>query len=78
MDVTTIVVGFDGSANAQSALEAAADIVASDGVVHVVTAYHMPSPREAEASWASVPAPSRDRFSLLAEPRSHLKGAETF
>jgi nucleotide-binding universal stress UspA family protein len=36
----TIVVGFDGSQRAHDALEAAASLVAADGIVHVVTAFH--------------------------------------
>ncbi|MCH7901800.1 MAG: universal stress protein [Acidobacteria bacterium] len=60
MNVEMIVVGVDGSANPRSALQAAVEIVAEDGVVHVVTAYHMPSPREMDGVWASVPRESRE------------------
>ena len=78
MNVATIVVGFDGSANARSALEAAVETVAEDGVVHVVTAYHMPSPREMDGVWASVPRESRNSFDVLAAPRQFLQEAEEF
>ena len=38
--VRTLVVGYDGSDPARDAIHTAADIVASDGIVHIVTAYH--------------------------------------
>lgn len=42
----TVVVGYDGSSNADRAVDAAADHVAVGGTVHVVTAYH-PEPAAA-------------------------------
>jgi nucleotide-binding universal stress UspA family protein len=42
----TVVVGYDGSSNADRAVDAAADQVAQGGKVHVVTAYH-PEPADA-------------------------------
>lgn len=40
MSYATVVVGYDGSSNADCAVEAASDQVGSDGTVHVVTAFH--------------------------------------
>ena len=40
MGYHTVVVGYDGSSNADRAVEAAADQVGPDGKVHVVTAFH--------------------------------------
>ncbi|MDP3892721.1 MAG: universal stress protein [Nocardioides sp.] len=40
MGYHTIVVGYDGSSDADLAVEAAADQTGPDGTVHVVTAFH--------------------------------------
>lgn len=40
MPYRTVVLGYDGSGNADRAVEAAADQVGPDGTVHVVTAFH--------------------------------------
>ena len=40
MGYHTIVVGYDGSSDADRAVEAAADQIEPDGKVHVVTAFH--------------------------------------
>ncbi|MCO8126318.1 universal stress protein [Acidimicrobiia bacterium EGI L10123] len=40
MSYDTVVVGYDGSSDADRAVEVAADQVAPDGTVHVVTAFH--------------------------------------
>jgi nucleotide-binding universal stress UspA family protein len=40
MSYQTVVVGYDGSGDADQAVAAAADQVAPGGTVHVVTAYH--------------------------------------
>ena len=40
MRYDTVVVGYDGSSDADRAVEAAADQVGPDGTVHVVTAFH--------------------------------------
>lgn len=40
MGYHTVVVGYDGSSEADLAVEAAADHVGPDGSVHVVTAFH--------------------------------------
>ncbi len=79
MNVPMIVVGFDGSANAQSALQAAVDMAADDGVVHVVTAYRVPSPREMARVMASLPEEfKRSSFDVLDAPRGYLQEAEEF
>ena len=78
MDVPMIVVGFDGSANTESALQAAADMVADDDVVHVVTAYCAPSPRETAKVIAKVPEEFKSCFHVLDAPRGYLQDAETY
>jgi nucleotide-binding universal stress UspA family protein len=40
MRYDTVVVGYDGSGNADRAVDVAADQVGPDGTVHVVTAFH--------------------------------------
>jgi nucleotide-binding universal stress UspA family protein len=40
MSYHTVVVGYDGSGDAERAVQAAADHVGPDGTVHVVTAFH--------------------------------------
>jgi nucleotide-binding universal stress UspA family protein len=40
MSYDTVVVGYDGSSDADRAVEVAADQVSPDGTVHVVTAFH--------------------------------------
>lgn len=75
MKAKTIVVGFDGSADARRALDAAIDHVADDGVVHVVTAFS-PATR---AEFARVVAQLPDEFrhlDLEATPRGYLRDAE--
>jgi len=39
MNFDTVVVGYDGSGHADRAVDAAADLVGSNGMVHVVTAF---------------------------------------
>jgi nucleotide-binding universal stress UspA family protein len=73
-----VVVGFDGSANAHLALEAAAELVTDGGIVHVVTAYDPPSARQMSEIMASMPAEFRNSFDLLAPARSYLESAEGF
>lgn len=40
MSYETVVVGYDGSSDADKAIEVAADQAGPDGMVHVVTAFH--------------------------------------
>lgn len=70
LERTTIVVGYDGSANAREAVLAAADVVADGGTVHVVTAYRPPSVGEVELLWRELPAEFRASFDPLAVPES--------
>lgn len=77
MDLTkTIVVGFDGSANARKALETAVDLAGDDSTVHVVTAYDPPSPNEVALVLAAVPDEYKTGLDLLQGPRGHLRDAE--
>jgi nucleotide-binding universal stress UspA family protein len=69
-DWTTIVVGFDGSANARDAVSAAAGILADGGTVHAVVAYRLPSLNEAEVLWNELPEEFRANFDVLAGPES--------
>ncbi len=78
MKVETIVVGYDGSSNARLALEAAADMVGTNGVVHVVSAYTMPSSSQISQIEASMPPEFRSKFDWLANPRSYLEDATAF
>jgi nucleotide-binding universal stress UspA family protein len=75
-DMNTVVVGFDGSDDARRAVRAAGDIVATDGVVHVVVAYKAPSEAETERMWRGVPDEFRGVYDVLAEPQGLLTEAE--
>ena len=70
LERNTIVVGYDGSENARSAVEAAADLVAPEGVVHVVTAYRIPTANDVERLWRELPEEFRAGFDPLAGPAS--------
>lgn len=76
MKAHCVVVGYDGSANARRAVEAAIDLVGADGIVHVVTAYELANAREAARAIASLPAEFRDSIDLLATPTIYLHDAE--
>lgn len=76
MKVDTIVVGFDGSDNARRALETAMELVSEEGVVHVVTAFHMRSAAQTAEMMASLPEEFRGAFDLMEGPRTHLHDAE--
>ena len=76
MKVQTIVVGFDGSPNANQALQAAIALVAPDGVVHVVTAFHMPSAGETSQMLRALPKEFRDHYDPLQAPRAFLGDAQ--
>jgi len=65
----TIVIGYDGSAHARRALEAAANLVASHGTVHVVTASHPLSGVEIDALRRSLP--EEDRYTIDPEGADH-------
>jgi nucleotide-binding universal stress UspA family protein len=51
----TVVVGYDGSADAMQAVDAAVDLTSDTGVVHVVTAFHPVSRLELARHITSVP-----------------------
>jgi len=78
MKVKTVIVGVDGSSNAQRALEVAVDMVADDGTVHVVTAHHATSSRGTADLLASIPEEFRNTFDMLAVPRGQLEDAKAF
>ena len=72
----TVVVGYDGSADARRALDAAMDHIADGGVVHVVTAFDEPTHTELQRLIARLPEEFRDAGSLEATPRGYLRDAE--
>lgn len=76
MHVQTIVVGIDGSPNAREALNAALDMVAEDGKVHVVSAFHAPSAAETSRVLAALPPEFHDTYDPLAASHAHLHDAE--
>lgn len=78
MQVKTSVVGYDGSENAQRALEAATDLAADDGVVHVVTAYHQPSAAELKELVRTLPDEYIKDLDTVAHPRGLLRDAKDF
>ena len=78
MLLPTIVVGYDGSANAHSALEAAVDILAADGVIHVVTAFDKPTDKEMDAILEALPDEFRPGYDPLYGPRGYLEHAEAY
>lgn len=65
-DLQTVIVGFDGSSDAAAALDAAADLLAADGTIHVVVAY-MPL-SESAYFWDDLPEEFRKTFDPLFEP----------
>lgn len=67
----TVVVGYDGSANARDAVLAAAEFVAEGGTVHTVTAYRLPSVSETSRLWNELPAEFQKSFDVLAAPKAH-------
>lgn len=76
MRVHTVVVGYDGSMDAQRALDAGIDHVADDGIVHVVTAFDQPARREVSRLITSLPAEFRDSYTVDEAPRGYLHDAE--
>ena len=76
MNLQTIVVGIDGSPNARQALNAAIDMVAENGEIHVVSAYHAPSAAETNRILTALPPEFHDTYDPLAAPHAHLHDAE--
>lgn len=76
MAFETVVVGIDGSANATTALEAAADLASSDLVIHLVTAYKPASDREIAEVLARLPEEFHSSFDPIGHSRETLTRAE--
>jgi nucleotide-binding universal stress UspA family protein len=76
MKAHTVVIGYDGSADARRALDAAMEHVADDGIVHVVTAFDPPSRSEINRVMAVLPPEFRNSASLEETPRGYLHDAE--
>jgi nucleotide-binding universal stress UspA family protein len=72
----TVLVGYDGSDDARRAVEAAAGVVADDGIVHVLVAYKAPPPGQSTRVVKELPPEFRDSFDVLAAPESTLTEAE--
>jgi nucleotide-binding universal stress UspA family protein len=65
----TVVVGYDGSANAARAVDAAAELTSADGVVHVVSAFHPQSKLQLAEQRAQIPEEFRYVFDPVAAER---------
>ncbi len=78
MKVRSVVVGTDGSENARQAVEAAAEVVADDGVVHVVSAFEPLSAHAASAILGALPSELRDAYDPFASVRILLQDTEDF
>ena len=76
MRAQTIVVGYDGSADARQALGAAAEHVAEGGVVHVVTAFDEPARHEISKMIERLPDEIQNAGSIDVTPRGYLRDAE--
>ncbi len=77
MDVTTVVVGFDGSDCSERAVEAALVVLNDGGTLHLVSAFDAPSAREIKDAYATVPSELTASIDLLAGPRTKLENAAT-
>lgn len=75
-NLDTVVVGYDGSGDARRAVEAAADLTAAGGTVHVVVAYKPLSSAETAHLWHELPEEFKSTFDPLVAPRNHLADAE--
>ena len=69
MGYHAVVVGYDGSSDADAAVEAAADQVAADGAVHVVTAFHPESAARLAERLQQLPEEFRDSYDPDARER---------
>ncbi len=78
MKLNTIVVGFDGSPTALEALDAAAQLVAEDGTVHVVAAFRLPSASETAHLLSQLPEELRVNYNPTAVPEADLMKAAAF
>jgi nucleotide-binding universal stress UspA family protein len=75
-DMQTVIVGYDGSDDGRRAVEAAAEVVADDGVVHVLVAYKAASAGQTERMLTQMPEEFRQTFDAIAAPEGTLKDAE--
>lgn len=75
MPYHTIVVGYDGSGDADRAVEAAADQVGPDGTVHVVTAFHPESDSELIEHLRQLPEEFRYVYDAYAAERERQQTA---
>lgn len=79
MSFDTIVVGVDGSVNADRALEVAADLaIGGSSTVHVVCAYQPVSHQQFAEVMAALPEEFRDSYDPVAGTRDVLTAAEQF
>ena len=78
MQVNTIVVGVDGSDNAQRAIDAAVSSIAEGGTIHVVTAFDAPSAHKIQSLYQSVPEEFRSTIDLLSGPRQAMHDARFY
>lgn len=75
MKARTIVIGYDGSADARRALDVAMEHAADGGVVHVVTAFDRPSRAHLAELVAGLPEEFQ-HLDIEATPRGYLRTAE--
>jgi nucleotide-binding universal stress UspA family protein len=75
MKVHSVVVGYDGSANAREALQRAIELAAFDGVVHVVTAVAPAEVREMARVRAGLPEELQTDFDPVERPHALLSEA---
>lgn len=62
MSYHTVVVGYDGSSDADVAVESAADQVGANGTVHVVTAFHPESNARLVEHFQQLPEEFRESY----------------
>ena len=74
MTYQTVVVGYDGSSDADAAVETAVDQVAADGTVHVVTAFHPESDARLVQHLQQLPEEFRDTYDpdAVERERQHM------
>jgi nucleotide-binding universal stress UspA family protein len=75
MGYRTVVVGYDGSSNADRAVDAAADLVGPGGRVHVVTASHPESTARIADHLRQLPEEFRDTYEPGAADRARQQVA---
>ena len=75
-DMQTVVVGYDGSADARRAVEAAGGIAAGGGDVHIVVAYKTPSAADTHRLLKNVPAEFHSVLDVLSTPQGYMMEAE--